>query len=66
MGANFALRQALVFLDMPAMQQPEMYLSSVDKLVDAEGKVLNDKTRELIEKFMHSYCTWIERNIRAA
>ena len=66
MGANFALRQCLVFLDMPVMQQPEMYLSGIDKLIDADGKVLNDKTRELLEKFLHAYCTWIERNIRAA
>jgi chromate reductase len=65
-GANHCLRQSLVFLDMPAMQQPELYLAAVDKLVDAEGNVLNDKTRALIEKFLHTFCTWIERNIRAA
>jgi chromate reductase, NAD(P)H dehydrogenase (quinone) len=65
-GAQHHLRQCLVFLDMPAMQQPEIYLSHVDKLVDAEGNVLNDKTRALLEKFFHAFCTWIERNMRAA
>src|SRR5438045_3602155 len=30
-GANHALRQCLVFLDMPVMQQPEMYIGGVDK-----------------------------------
>jgi len=65
-GANHHLRQSLVFLDMPTMQQPELYLSRVDKLIDAEGHVAEDKTRELLEKFLHNFCTWIERNMRAA
>ena len=66
MAANHALRQCLVFLDMPAMQQPEVYLSAVDKAIDAEGNVTNEKTKALLDKFLRSYCTWIERNIRAA
>ena len=65
-GAHHHLRQCLVFLDMPAMQQPEMYFGGVDKLVDAEGNVTNDKTRALLEKFLDKFCTWIERNMRAA
>ena len=65
-GAHHHLRQCLVFLDMPVMQQPELYVGGVDKHFDAEGRILGDKTRDLLEKFLHSYCTWIERNIRAA
>jgi chromate reductase len=65
-GANIALRQCLIFLDMPCMQMPEMYVGTVDKYVDADGKTTNDKTREMFDKFMHAYCSWIERNIRAA
>jgi chromate reductase len=65
-GANHHLRQSLVFLDMPVMQQPELYIGGVDKLIDAEGKVGNDKTRELLDKYLHAYCNWIERNMRAA
>ncbi len=64
-GANHALRQCLVFLDMPAMQQPEVYIGGVDKLIDAEGKVTSDKTREFLDKYLHHFATWIERNIRA-
>src|SRR6202162_4040280 len=30
-GANHHLRQSLVFLNVPTMQQPEVYLSHVDK-----------------------------------
>src|SRR2546427_7527271 len=38
-GANHHLRQMLVFLDMPALQQPEMYISGADKLFDQHGKL---------------------------
>src|SRR6476620_3040202 len=31
-GANHHLRQSLVFLDMPALQQPEAYISNAGKL----------------------------------
>jgi chromate reductase, NAD(P)H dehydrogenase (quinone) len=64
-GANHHLRQCLVFLDMPVMQQPELYIGGVDKLIDAQGTVSNDKTRGLLDKFLHAYCNWIERNMRA-
>ena len=63
-GANHHLRQMLVFLDMPAMQQPEMYIPGADKLFDAGGKLINDSTRDLFTKFMDAFATWIERNHR--
>ena len=65
-GANHHLRQCLAALDMPAMPFPEMYLGGVDKLVDAEGHVTNDRTRDLRDKFMNAFGNWIERNLRAA
>jgi chromate reductase len=64
-GANHALRQCLVFLDMPAMPQPEVYLGGVDKLIDGDGKVLNDKTRQFLEKYLQKFGSWIEVNMRA-
>ncbi len=61
-GANHHLRQSLVFLDMPALQQPEAYISGVDKLFDASGSMSNESTREFLGKFMHAYAQWLERN----
>jgi chromate reductase len=58
-GANHHLRQSMVFLDVPMMQQPEAYISGVDKLFDADGKLVNDSTREFLGKFMHAYAAWI-------
>jgi chromate reductase len=63
-GANHHLRQMLVFLDMPVMQQPEMYIGGVDKLFDGEGTLTNDSTKQLFRKFMDNFATWIERNHR--
>ena len=36
-GANHHLRQSLVFLDMPAMQQPEAYIGNAAKLFDGDN-----------------------------
>jgi chromate reductase len=60
-GANHQLRQSLVFLDMPCMQQPEAYIGGVDKLFDAAGKLTNDGTRAFLTKFATAFSAWIER-----
>ena len=41
-GANHHLRQSLVFLNVPAMQQPEAYIGGADKLFNADGKLVNE------------------------
>jgi len=61
-GANHHLRQSLVFLNVPAMQQPEAYVGGVDKMFDASGKLTNDSTREFLGKFAAAFAAWIERN----
>lgn len=59
-GANHHLRQSLVFLDVPTLQQPEVYLGGVANLVDAEGNITNDGTRAFLVKFMNAFAHWIE------
>ncbi|GAA2915883.1 NADPH-dependent FMN reductase [Enterococcus pseudoavium] len=39
-GANHALRQSLVFLDVPTLQQPEAYIGGITKLVDNDGHIV--------------------------
>ncbi|HSN15758.1 MAG TPA: NAD(P)H-dependent oxidoreductase [Anaeromyxobacteraceae bacterium] len=58
-GANHHLRQSLVFLDVPVMQQPEAYVGGVNKLLDSEGRLANDGTREFLGKFAASFAAWI-------
>jgi chromate reductase len=60
-GANHHLRQCLVFLNMPAMQQPEAYIGGADKLFDASGKLTNDSTRDFLTKFGQAFAAWVER-----
>lgn len=61
-GANHHLRQSLVFLNMPAMQQPEAYIGGADKLWDASGKLTNDGTRAYLTKVMEAYAQWVEKH----
>jgi chromate reductase len=63
-GANQHLRQSMVFLDVPMLQQPEAYIGGVAELFDADGKVKNEKTREFLKQFMNAFAAWVERNAR--
>jgi chromate reductase len=60
-GANHALRQSMVFLNVPMMQMPEAYVGGADKLFDADGKLTVQATRDFLSKFLQSYETWIDR-----
>jgi chromate reductase, NAD(P)H dehydrogenase (quinone) len=61
-GANHHLRQSLVFLDVPAMQQPEAYVGHADKLFDDSGKLANESTRGFLRDFMAAFARWAETN----
>ena len=61
-GANHHLRQSLVFLNVPAMAQPEAYLGGADKLFDAAGKLSNDGTRKFLQEFMQAFAAWVAAN----
>jgi chromate reductase len=64
-GANHHLRQMLVFLDVPAMQQPEAYVGGANNLFDAGGNLVNDSTRDFLKKFIEAFAAWIELNLAA-
>jgi chromate reductase len=61
-GANHHLRQMLVFLNVPTMQQPEAYIGHVDKLFDANGKLANEDTAQFLEGFLGAFVKWIDAN----
>jgi chromate reductase, NAD(P)H dehydrogenase (quinone) len=60
-GANHHLRQMLVFLDMPAMQQPEAYIGGAGKLFNESGELVVDSTRQFLATFMTAFAAWVER-----
>jgi chromate reductase, NAD(P)H dehydrogenase (quinone) len=65
-GANHHLRQSLVFLDMPTLQQPEMYLANAGALLDPAGQFVQPATRELFTKFTLAFTNWISLTRRRA
>lgn len=56
--ANHTLRQSLVFLNMPVMQQPEIYIGSAQQLFDDQGKVSEDKEK-FFRDVMNAYAKWL-------
>ena len=64
-GANHHLRQSLVFLNVPAMQQPEAYIGGADKLFDARGKLANDGTRKSLQQFIEAFANWVAINTKS-
>jgi chromate reductase len=60
-GANHHLRQSLVFLNVPVMQQPEAYIGNSGNLFDDKGEV-NGSSREFLQKFLQAYERWVDQN----
>jgi len=60
-GANHHLRQSLVFLNVPTLQQPEAYIGNAANLFDDKGVFVNERTREFLQKFMNAFTAWIEK-----
>jgi chromate reductase, NAD(P)H dehydrogenase (quinone) len=59
-GANHHLRQSLVFLDMPILQQPEAYIGGAATLFDDAGGIASDGTRKFLTGFMARFDDLIE------
>ena len=58
-GANHHLRQCLVFLNVPCMQQPELYIGKVNQLLDGQGRVADSAAMKRLESFMGAYENWV-------
>ncbi len=61
-GANHHLRQSLVYLNMPAMAQPEAYIGQVKDRLDSSGKLKDDSTKAFLSDFMLKFADWVDRN----
>ncbi|MDY7565662.1 NAD(P)H-dependent oxidoreductase [Pseudomonas sp. RTC3] len=60
-GANHHLRQSLVFLNVPCMQQPEAYLGNAGTFFDAAGTV-SEQTKPFLQTFMNAFAAWVEQH----
>ena len=64
MGTGLAqqhLRNTLVFLDMPTMNQPEAFIQFKPDLFDDKGHIGVDATKQFLQKWMDSYVKWVKR-----
>lgn len=57
-GANHHLRQSLVFLNVPCMQQPEAYLGNAGTFFDAAG-TLSEQTKPFLQTFINAFAAWV-------
>jgi len=60
-GANHHLRQVLAFLNMPVVQQPEIYIGQVHELLGQDGKITNQSTIDLLKSAVHALVSLIEK-----
>ncbi|MDB6052271.1 MAG: phosphodiesterase [Pseudomonas sp.] len=60
-GANHHLRQSLVFLNVPCMQQPEAYLGNAGTFFDEAGSV-SENVKPFLQGFIDAYAAWVQRN----
>ncbi|MFI4975740.1 MAG: NADPH-dependent FMN reductase [Caulobacterales bacterium] len=62
-GANHHLRQSLVFLNVPAMPQPEAYVGGAATLFDDAGAITNEGTAKFLTSFMAAFAAWVARHV---
>ena len=61
-GANHHLRQSLMFLNMPTLQQPEAYIGAAHTLFDENGALKNEDTRKFLGAFAQALAAWVEKH----
>jgi chromate reductase len=60
-GANHHLRQSLVFLNMPAMPQPEAYIGNAADLVADDFSVKVESTRTFLANYMKAFEAFVAK-----
>ena len=56
--AQYHLRQSFIFLNMQPVNRPEVMLSDAAHNVDANGKLTNEQTRQLIKQLLEALAQW--------
>ncbi len=59
--AQYHLRQSFIFLNMHAVNKPEVMLSDAIHNVDANGNVTNQQTLQLIHQLLEALSAWTIR-----
>jgi chromate reductase len=59
--AQYHLRQCFVFLSCFALNHPEVIVAHAREKIDEDGRVTDQKTRELIRQLLESLVAWTKR-----
>ncbi|KRN28593.1 hypothetical protein IV38_GL000792 [Lactobacillus selangorensis] len=59
--ANMVLRQSLVFLNMPTVQQPEVYLGHVQNMLSDDGSFKDEGTTKFLQTLVDAFVKLIEK-----
>jgi chromate reductase len=59
--AQYHLRQCLVFLDMPTVNQPEVMIAGAAAKFDANGNLTDDMAKKLIGQLLANLCDLARR-----
>jgi chromate reductase len=65
-GANHHLRQSLVFLNMPVMQQPEAYIGEAAAIFNEHNEVASAGSRAFLEGVIGGFADWAALTRRSA
>lgn len=60
-GANHHLRQSLVFLNIPVMQQPEAYVGNAAKLFNESGELVRGPIHDFVKGFITAFAAWVQQ-----
>jgi chromate reductase len=63
-GSSHHLRQSCVFLDIPVMPQPEVYLGHFGDAFDPGGRLKDEKLAAYLGGFMAAFADWVEKIVR--
>ena len=59
--AQYHLRQTFVFLNMHAVNQPEVMVSNAQKRFDQDGKLTDETTKKLVQQLLAELVSWAKR-----
>ena len=59
--AQYHLRQTFVFLNMPALNRPEVMISNAPQRFDANGRLVDPTSRKLVEQLLAELVAWTKR-----
>jgi len=60
-GANHHLRQALVYVNVLTMAQPEAYVSQAGDLVDADNHITRESSKMFLVSFLNAFAAWVDK-----